>query len=234
MDVIFLNGTAYALVGLVAADVGGSSKVGLYRMESPTSFTLVADLGAFALVNPPATEFFVPTGVPYALELYGGAFLVSDGHHNRVLRVTREGQISVFRVFGNTVPTGLEVMGTTVFMAEPGPIPHEPQTGRAVSFTSGSAPVTVVAAGARMLLDVEFGPVGMLFGLSQGVWDGVEVGSPAHPNTGSLVRAKGDGTFEVIASALDRPTSLEVIGNTAFITTLNGEVWTVGNIANPR
>ncbi|UQN06477.1 ScyD/ScyE family protein [Deinococcus sp. QL22] len=233
VDVIFLDGTAYVLMGLVASDVGGTHKVGLYRMDSPTTFTVVADLGAFTLANPPDTEFFVPTGVPYALELLGGAFLVSDGHHNRVYRVTREGQVSVFRVFGNTVPTGMDVMGNTVYMAEPGAIPHEPQVGRAVSFGADSAPSTVVAAGARMLLDVEFGQGGTLFGLSQGVWNGVEVGSPAHPETGSLMRAKEDGTFTAIAFPLDRPTSLEIIGNTAYITTLDGEVWTVGNIANP-
>ena len=33
------------------------------------------------------TDFFVPTGVQYALEPYRGGFLVTDGHHNRVLRV---------------------------------------------------------------------------------------------------------------------------------------------------
>lgn len=233
VDVIFLEDTAYVVVGLVGPDVGGTSQVGLYRMDGPQNFTVVADLGAFNTANPPETDFFLASGVPYALELLNGAFLVSDGHLNRVLRVTRDGQVSVSRVFGNTVPTGLEVMGHTVYMAEPGPVPHEPQTGRIVSFTSGSSPITVVGAGARMLLDVEAGQDGLLFGLSQGVWDEVDVGSPARPETGSLVRAEGDGTFTVVASTLDRPTSLEVIGNTAYITTLDGEVWTVGNIANP-
>lgn len=233
MDVIFLDGTAYVLVALVASDVGGSNAVGLYRMDGPQSFSVVADLGAFALTNPPDTEFFVPTGVPYALDIFGGAFLVTDGHHNRVLQVTREGQVSVFRAFGNIVPTGLDVAGNTVYMAEAGPVPHEPQTGRVVSFGAASAPATVVASGARLLVDVEFGRDLKLFALSQGVWNEAEAGSPARPDTGSLVRANADGSFTVIAAPLDRPTSLEVIGDTAYITTLGGEVWTVGNIANP-
>ena len=233
VDVIFLEDTAYVVVGLVASDVGGTNKVGLYRMDGPQSFTVVADLGAFNIANPSKTEFFIATGVPYALERFGDGFLVSDGHFNRVLQITRGGQVSIWKTFGNIVPTGMEVMGNTVYLAEPGPTPHEPQTGRVVSFGTDSAAPTVVAAGARMLLDVESGPGGLLFGISQGVWNGKEAGSPAHSETGSLVRANTDGTFTAIAFPLDRPTSLEIIGNTAYITTLDGEVWTVGNIANP-
>lgn len=76
------------------------------------------DIGAFALSHPPNTPFFVPTGVQYALETYRGGFLVTDGHHNRVLQVTLDGEVSEFRTFGNIVPTGLEVWGNTVYMAE--------------------------------------------------------------------------------------------------------------------
>jgi len=233
MDVAFVDGTGYVLVSLVASDVGGRDAVGLYRVDGTQNFSLVADLGAYAVANPPDTEFFVPTGVPYALEFFEGAFLVSDGHHNRVLRVTRGGEVSVFRSFGNTVPTGLDVMGGTVYMSEAGPVPHEPQTGRVVSFGAGSAPETVVASGARLLVDVEFGRGGTLFALSQGVWDEVEPGSPARPDTGALVRGNQDGTLTVIAGTLDRPTSLEVVGDTAYVVTLGGEVWTVGNVTRP-
>ena len=66
-----------------------------------------------------------------------------------------------------------------------------------------------------------------LFALSQGVWDGVQEGSPALPNTGSLVAVNADGSFTIITAGLDRPTSLEFIGNTAYIVTLAGEIWTI-------
>jgi hypothetical protein len=88
IDVAFIGGTAYALVTLVGPDVGGSDTVGIYRIDGPDSFTVVADIGAFAVDNPPETPFDVPTGVQYALETYRGEFLVTDGHHNRVYRVT--------------------------------------------------------------------------------------------------------------------------------------------------
>lgn len=62
----------------------------------PTDFALLADIGAFSSSYPPSTSFLVPTGVQYALETYRGGFLVTDGHHNRVLNVTLKGEITEF------------------------------------------------------------------------------------------------------------------------------------------
>ena len=225
IDVAFIGGTAYALVTLVGSDVGGSDIVGIYRVDGPDSFTVVADIGAFALSNPPNTPFDIPTGLQYALETYRGGFLVTDGHHNRVLRVTLDGEVTEFIAFDNIVPTGLAVSGNTVYMAEAGPVPHEPEDGKVVSFRPKSPTATEVASGASLLVDVEFGRGRNLFALSQGVFGGGPPGSPAQPNTGSLVKVNGNGTFTVVADGLDRPTSLEFIGNTAYVVTLSGEIW---------
>lgn len=116
MDVAFIDETVYALVTLVASDWGGSDVVGIYRVDGPESFTVVADIGAWSIANPPDPSIFIdtPTGVQYALQTYGGGFLVTDGHHNRVLSVTLEGDITEVIAFGNIVPTGLAVRGDTV------------------------------------------------------------------------------------------------------------------------
>lgn len=79
-------------------------------------------------------------------------------------------------------------------------------------------------------MDVEFGRGRTLFALAQGSWDGPFEGAPALPNTGSLVRVKPDGTFADIVTGLDRPTSLEIIGTTAYVVTLSGEVWKIDDI----
>ena len=234
MDVAFIGSTAYVLVTLVAEDVGGSSVVGVYRVDGPNEFTVIADIGAFSLDNPPETDFFVPTGVQYAIETYRGGFLVTDGHHNRVLRVTLDGEITELITFGNIVPTGLAVSGNTIYMAEAGPVPHLPQNGKVVAFAPNALQVTQVASGARLLVDVEFGRGQTLFALSQGVFTpGNPEGSPANPNTGSLVAVNRDGTFTVLAEGLDRPTSLEIIGNTAYVVTLDGEIWKIDNVSDP-
>lgn len=235
-DVAFLNGKAYALVTLVGPDLGGSDVVGIYRVDGPESFTVIADIGTFSMDNPPSTDFFIPTGVQYSIQTYRGGFLVADGHHNRVLRVTCGGKITEFRTFDNIVPTGLALSDNTVYMAEAGPIPHLPEDGKVVSFDPSSHAVKIVASGAPLLVDVEFDCNRTLFALSQGHWEGEEgdEGSPAQPNTGSLVKVNHDGTFTQITDGLDRPTSLEFIGNTAYIVTLAGEIWTINNVAGPR
>ena len=232
-DVAFLGGTAYALVTFVGPDVGGSDTVGIYRIDGPDSHTIIADIGAFAFANPPNTDFFVPTGVQYSIQTYYGAFLVADGHHNRVLHVTRDGEITEFKTFSNIVPTGLAVSGNTVYMAEAGPVPHLPEDGKVVSFGPNWSPVTTVASGARLLVDVEFNTAVTLFALSQGFWDGENEGDPAEPNTGSLVKVNHDGTFTIVTDGLDRPTSLEFIKNTAYIVTLAGEVWIIKDVPGP-
>ena len=230
MDIAFIGHTAYVLVTLVGSDVGGSDVVGIYRVDGPSSFTVVADIGAFSLDNPPDTPFFIPTGVQYSLETYRGGLLVADGHHNRVLRVTRGGAIRELIAFGNIVPTGLAVRGRTIYLAEAGPTPHLPEDGKVVSFGPRSATATEVASGARLLVDVEFGRGRTLYALSQGVWDGVAEGSPALPNTGALVKVNRHGTFTVITDGLNQPTSLEFIRNTAYVVTLGGEIWKINGV----
>ena len=233
VDVAFIGGTAYALVTGVAEDAGRSDVVGIYRVDGPTSSTVVADIGAWSIANPPNTTFFGPTGFQYAIEPYRGGFLVTDGHHNRLLWVSLDGEITQLIQFGDVVPTGLAVSGNTIYVNQAGPIPHLPQTGKVVTFEPGSTTATEVASGIRLAVDVEFGRGRTLFALSQGFWDGPFEGAPAEPNTGALLRVHGDGTLTTVVDGLDRPTSVEIIGNTAYVITLGGEVWTVNDVARP-
>ena len=233
MDVAFLGHTAYVLVTLVSPDVGGSDIDGIYRVDGPHRFTVVADIGQFAIDHPPATPFEVPSGLQFALQPYRGGFLVTDGHHNRVYRVTLDGTVTQLIAFGNIVPTGLAVRGTTIDMAEAGPVPHLPETGKVVSFGPTSATATEVASGSPLLVDVEFGRGRTLYALSQGVGSGGPPGSPAVPDTGALVRVNGDGTFTVVTAGLDRPTSLEFIGTTAYVVTLGGDIWKIDGASGP-
>ncbi len=233
VDVAFIGGTAYALVTGVGPDLEGDDVVGIYRVDGPNSFTIVADLGAFSVANPPATDFFVPTGFQYAIETFRGGFLVTDGHHNRVLWVTRDGEITELAAFGNVVPTGLAVSGNSIYVSQAGPIPHKPEDGRVVVFEPKSTTATEVAAGARLAVDVEFGRGRTLYALSQGFWDGPYEGAPAQPNTGALMRVNGDGTLTTVVDGLDRPTSVEIIKNTAYVVTLAGEILKIDNISAP-
>ena len=234
MDVAFAGRTPYVLVTLVGPDVGGTSTVGLYRVDGSHTFTVVADIGAWSIAHPPVPAFVVPSGVQFALQRVRGGFLVTDGHHNRVLKVGLRGSIRQLVAFGNVVPTGLAVRGRQVLVAQAGPTPHLPRDGRIVSLDRRSATPRTVAAGGRLLVDVETGPHHRFYALSQGVWPvGNADGSPAIPDTGRLLRAR-HGRFATVVSGLDRPTSLEIVGHRAYVVTLDGHVLVVDHLDRHR
>lgn len=236
IDVAFIGGTAYVLVTLVGPDVGGSSSdvVGIYRVDGPNRIRAVANIGEFSASHLPSMPVDVPSGLQFALEVFRGGLLVTDGHHNRVLRVTLDGEVSEFLAFGNIVPTGLAIHGQTIYMAEAGPVPHLPQDGRIVAFGAKPSVVTEVASGAPLLVDVEFGRGRTLYALSQGVFlAGGDPATPALPGTGALLEINDDGSLTVVEAGLNQPTSVEFIGNTAYVITLGGEIWKIENVSDP-
>lgn len=234
IDVAFMGETAYALVTLVGPFFGDENINGIYRIDGPDSYTVIANIGEFTANNPPSGfDFFLPMGLQYAFQPYRGGFLVTDGHHNRVYHVTLDGNVSEFKVFDNIVPTGLEVRGNSVYITEAGTTDESHENSKVVSIDSKSMDVSNLASGAPLMVDVQFNRGNTLFAISQGSWAGAAAGDAAEPDTGSLVRVNRDGTLTSIADNLDRPTSLEFINNTAYIVTLTGEVWTVDNVAGP-
>ncbi|WP_242121074.1 ScyD/ScyE family protein [Aestuariivivens sediminicola] len=234
VDVAFMDDTAYALVTLVGSFFGDDHVNGIYRIDGPDSYTVIADIGEFTLNNPPTGfDYFLPTGLQFAMQTYRGGFLVTDGHHNRVYHVTLDGEVSEFKVFDNIVPTGLEVSGNTVYMTEAGTSDQFHENSKIVSINSKSKNVSDLAWGAPLIVDVEFNRGRTLFAISQGQWAGEAEGDAALPYTGALVMVNNDGTLTTIADGLDRPTSLEFIQNTAYIVLLPGEIWAVENAAGP-
>ncbi len=234
IDVEFIGRTAYVLVTLVGTFFGQPADVvsGIYRVNRDGTVSPIADIGAWSIAHPPATDFFVASGLQYAMQKYRNGFLVTDGHHNRVLRVTLDGVITEFRTFANVAPTGLDIRGSKVYVSQAGPVPHVPETGKVVSFRA-SGGVQEVASGAPLLVDVEFGRGNRMYALSQGLWTLPNVpenaGAPASPDSGALLRVGRDGSLTLVAEELDRPTSVEFIGSTAFVVTLTGTVVRIDN-----
>ncbi len=241
MDVAFVGHKAYVLVTLVGGDIVGGGPigdaiVGIYRLDRDGSLTVIADIGDWSIDHPPATDSFITTGVQYALQPYGRGFLVTDGHHNRVLRVGLDGDIDELIAFDNIVPTGLDTFGPAVLMGQAGPIPHLPEDGKVVAFAPSTDTAIDVADGASLIVDVEFARGLDLYALSQGQWDGVAEGSPASPDTGRLVKVDRHGDLVPVVDGdghelvLDRPTSLEVIGDTAYVVTVTGTIVKIDNL----
>lgn len=235
IDIAFRDGIGYVLVSVVGPFFGQTGVVdGIYRINPDGTGTPVVDLGAWSIAHPPTGFGFVVTsGVQYAMERYHGGFLVTDGHLNRVLWVGPDGGIHQVAQYGDIVPTGLERRGHSVFVAQAGPVPHLPATGKVLSLDVEGGTTSTVASGAPLLVDVEFGPADQLYALSQGLWTWPNIpanaGLPASPGTGSLVRVDG-GTLEPVVGGLDRPTSMEILGRTAYVVTLTGTVVKIGHL----
>ena len=100
-----------------------------------------------------------------------------------------------------------------------------------MAFGPESPTATEVASGAPWLLDVEFGG-GRLYALSFGTFDPLtELENLAVPDTGALVKVNGDGTLTVVMDGLNQPTSLEFIGDDAYVVTLTGEIWRIDGLS---
>src|SRR2546426_5541988 len=185
VDLAFIDDTCYALVALVGPEYGGPwGATGIYRGDGPHSVTLIADTGEWSAAHLPCCfEIIDRVGAPFALQAYRGGFLMVDGHHNRVLRITLDGAISQVIQFDNIVPTGLAVWGNTIFLGQAGPVPHRPQDGKVVTFSIDSPSATEIASGVPLIVDVELGPGRRLYALSNGVCSGDPEGSPGLHNT---------------------------------------------------
>ena len=235
LDVAFVDDTAYALVTVVGANVGGVDASGIYRLDEsddsdsdnsddsasgtdPSTWTLVADLGAFSAANLPDYPVDLTEGLQFAFEPTRDGFLVTDGHHNRLLHANWDGEVTEVVAFGNTVPTGITKSRGTIYLAEAGPIPHNPEDGKVISLDRWDLEQTEVASGYSLLVDVEFDDDGTLYALSQGDSPGeVPAGSPALPNSGELLRVDDDGTFTPVVDGLNLPTSVDFADDAAFV-----------------
>jgi len=232
LDVAFIGDDMYALVTLVN-EFGGPAD-GIYRIVSKDEAELVVDIGAFSSANPPPPDFPIDlaNGLLFAMQPADQGFIVTDGHHNRVLHVTLDREVSVLKQYRNTVPTGLAPDFATVYVAQLGPVPNYPQDGTVNAFgLLDPDNDRQVASGVPMIVDVEFGPYGDLYALSQGVnVPGTPPGAPAKENTGKLLKVRADGSFCTISSNVDRPTSIDFSGRHAYVVTLAGQVLQYRNL----
>ncbi|WP_134774109.1 hypothetical protein [Ornithinimicrobium flavum] len=91
-----------------------------------------------------------------------------------------------------------------------------------------------MASGGPLLVDVEAGHRHQMYALSQGIWDLPDdpenAGAPASPDTGALMLGTRGGDLVPLVEGLDRPTSMEIRGGTAWVVTLTGTVLRIDGI----
>jgi hypothetical protein len=223
-DVAFNGNTMYVLT-TGDADAFGQEDWpnGIYRVDGD-DVDLVADISEFNRENPVDFPDASPGGNPFALDIRGNEFFVTDGNYNRILRITSGGSISILAEFDNVVPTGLEAgTGGPVLMTQFGSFPHSASNSSLVSIAVPSGATTNVAGGFAQLIDVENGPDDTTYALQFGSTDTSPEGDPF---SGKILRLEG-ATLTPLVTGFMLPTSLDFSGDTAYVTTLLGEVWQI-------
>ena len=230
-DVVWVGDTLYVLITGGAPEVGGAAADwpnGVYRLENDDSWTLVADITTFNNENPVDFPDAGPGGNPFAINYRGGQFIVSDGNYNRLLTISMDGSISILAAFDNIVPTGLETPdGGAVWNTWFSPAPHNPGDSFLVQVGFPTGTVTTVADEWAQLIDVELGPGGNVYVLQFG---DQQLDENAPPPPGRLLLLQGDQLVPVV-EGLMLPTSLNFSGDTAYITSLTGEVYAIPGVS---
>jgi hypothetical protein len=225
-DVAFLGGQLYYLQTHGGEGYGfPDSPTGIYRVNNNGSVDLVADIGAFNLENPIAdlvagTQADIEVGGnPYAMIVRDGAFLVTDGNQNQVMKATTDGTISRIADFrGHPVATGIASNGGPLIVGGLGQFPFTPADGNVYQVGYPSGNIAEIADGYSSVTDVEFGPGGQLYALTFGD----QASSPDAPApwdfyTGKILRVDSDGTQTPVVDGLNLSAFLIFNGDTAYV-----------------
>ena len=104
-DVGFIGNTLYALISGGGCSHGVPSiPNGIVRVNSNTSITVIANLGAWQATHPVADppEDFEPEGTWYDMEIVGNDFYTPDPNHGELVKVTLNGSITSYMIFQRT------------------------------------------------------------------------------------------------------------------------------------
>ena len=139
MDVAFLDGTAYVLVTLVGSVLRTARAWSMASTGSSKRRHPDPDRGHRGVVDRTSARDGLLRRQRGPVRAGGAPTAISSSPMATTTACCASpvaGDISQMKAFGNIVPTGLEVRGETIYMGEAGPIPHLPQNGKVVSFTS--------------------------------------------------------------------------------------------------
>ena len=224
-DVAFIGSDLYLLLTHGGEEWGfPDTPTGIYRVEDDGDLDLVADIGEFNRDNPVeaitsgSQVDIEPGGNPYSMIVRDNTFYVSDGNHNRLMRVTTGGSITEITEFpDHPVSTGIASTDSGPFyVGYLGRGPFLPPDGKVVSVDSASGAITELASGEPMITDVQQAADGSLFALQFN--DPEDAGEAFFaPGTGKVLTVNDDGTMSPLITGLTFATAMEFDGDTLYI-----------------
>jgi|HubBroStandDraft_6_1064221.scaffolds.fasta_scaffold78282_2 hypothetical protein len=224
-DVVFLDGTLYALVAGGGCSHGNpKSPSGIAKVNRTTGqWELIADIGDFLKTHPTKYESaddFEPDGTLYSVIAVDGTLYTVEPNHGEVLSVSTGGVIKqvidISASEGHIVPTSIAEVNGSFYVGNLNLFPIDPQWARILTISNGgyedhSVPgfdtegyhIVNSKAGFTTVVAVDIGPDGLLYALELSD----AAGNPA-PGNGKVVRIKRDGEIEDVVTGLVVPTGM--------------------------
>ncbi|MDB6088143.1 MAG: ScyD/ScyE family protein [Gammaproteobacteria bacterium] len=227
-DVVFLNGTLYALVAGGGCSHGNpDSPNGIAQVNRNTGqWSLIADIGAFLQTHPARYESpddFEPDGTLYNMIAVGETLYAVEPNHGQVFSVdkgrTIRQVIDISASEGHIVPTSIAERRGSFYVGNLGLFPIDPQWARILTIRKGGGfdddvvpgfdndghgyDIVNSKAGFTTVVAVHFGPDGLLYVLELST----APGNPA-PGNGKVVRVKRSGEIEEVVTGLSVPTAM--------------------------
>lgn len=183
----------------------------LSRIDDGDVLTPIADIGAFNKANPPppSNGDAVPLGNPYDLVNSGGNLYITDGNFNRVLKVTPEGEISIFAYWENSPVTVGATIGPdgSIYVSQFSPAPYTPGSARIDKIALDGTITEGVVTNLTTPIDVAFAPDGTMYVLRYAAEF-----SPEKKRYiafgGEVQRVLPDGSIEPVVTGLVFPSAM--------------------------
>jgi hypothetical protein len=229
-DVVFLNGTFYALVAGGGCSHGNpDNPSGIAEVDRSTGkWTMIADIGAWLKTHPAAYESsddFEPDGTLYSLIAGDGRLYAVEPNHGQVLSVTPNGTIKqvidISASEGHIVPTSIAQRHGIFYVGNLNLFPIDPQWARILTIAKEHPLDEEVAAGFEQdyggyhIVDSKAGfttVVAVKFGPQDGLLYALELSDAAAavptPGAGKVVRVLRNGQIEEVVTGLVVPTGM--------------------------
>lgn len=211
-DVAFLGDDLYILSARGGIDFGNPDQpAGILRVEADGSTSVVADISAWSLENPP--EFIAPdynpSGSLFDMEAGTDRLWISEAVGGRIITVTPDGVVTLVADIseGHPVPTGLAIAPDGgVYVGFLTAIPYPDATSRVIHVAPDGT-VTDHWTGLTAVNDIAVGPDGMLYAVEMATGN-TEEPPFLTPESGRIVRMTGPDSLEEVVTGIDAPVFL--------------------------
>lgn len=208
-DVAFIDGKLYALLAGAGCSHGlAGTNNGVIRVDSESSWTLIANLSAYQKSHPvanPEPDDFEPDGTWWGLVAEDGLFFAVEPNHGELVSITRSGSVhrvvDISSIEGHVVPTAIIPYGNDFLVGNLDTFPIK-DSAKVMRITRGGQ-LRTIAIDFQTILGLAVDKKGRIY-----VLENTTDNQFPTPNTGKIVRIDGKHKYTDIATGLFLPTGM--------------------------